>query len=71
MMYQEIHDASFYFKHYWNKLRCHSKRKRSVTERKEKSKRKSFAQESPSTPESINLGEDNVSLNVCRLGDNN
>jgi hypothetical protein len=64
VMYHSIHGGSFNFQHCWNILRFHPKWKQTVSEGVKKRKRKTVAQESSYTPDSIHLGDDNGSPSV-------
>ena len=59
-MYQELHKTSFQFDHCWNMLRCNPKWLEHY-ERDKMKRTRSAITSSPSTPELINLGEDEVS----------
>ncbi|GLT71777.1 hypothetical protein SLA2020_437730 [Shorea laevis] len=61
LLYHNNHGVTFNFEHCWNTLKCHPKWKQNVAEGNKKSKRKSLSQEPSAPPESIHLGEDNVS----------
>ncbi|GLT72465.1 hypothetical protein SLA2020_443980 [Shorea laevis] len=64
LLYHNNHGVTFNFEHCWNTLKCHPKWKQNVAEGNKKSKRKSLSQEPsapPAPPDSIHLGEDNVS----------
>lgn len=60
LMYQELHKTSFQFDHCWNMLRCNPKWLEHY-ERDKMKRTRSAITSSPSTPELINLGEDEVS----------
>ncbi|GMP25665.1 hypothetical protein CsSME_00002423 [Camellia sinensis var. sinensis] len=59
LMYQEFQKTSFQFEHCWNVLRCEPKWLEECE--KKKPKRSKASTSSPSTPESIHLGEDDIS----------
>ncbi|XP_075633077.1 uncharacterized protein LOC142605542 isoform X3 [Castanea sativa] len=60
LMYQESHKTSFQFDHCWNMLRCQPKWLEH-NERQRIKRIRNAMPSSPSTPESINIGEDDVS----------
>ena len=59
-MYQESHKTSFQFDHSWNMLRCQPKWLEH-NERQRIKRIRNAMPSSPSTPELINIGEDDVS----------
>ncbi|KAM3710627.1 hypothetical protein ACJW30_01G045700 [Castanea mollissima] len=59
-MHKQIHKTSFQFDHCWNMLRCQPKWLEH-NERQRIKRIRNAMPSSPSTPESINIGEDDVS----------